>query len=255
MSEVLELTPYPLPEGVRQTLLDLAGQSEVLFFGEMHGTQEPPQLVAGLLEPLKTSGYGALALEIPHTTRAPLVTWAESEDAEATTPPFFANPGLDGRGNVQMFALVRAAVRSGWQLLCFDLDVTDPFAAWTERDRRMAENLAAQGEQFAPGKKVVAICGNMHSRVFLPPRHADPFWREHWPSCAAVLQELRPDARVNSVNLVFHGGTFFNMTLRDLDDRPLVAPEVRHPDDAHHTLYLHLPRATAATFLAEPADS
>lgn len=257
--ELPELAPYPLPEGVRQTLLDLAGQSDTLFIGEMHGTQEPPRLLAWLLESLKTLGYGALALELPHTIRAPLVAWAKSETDDATAPPpFFAQPGLDGRGNVQMLALVRAAVRSGWQLFCFDQadhEWKAPFV-WTERDRRMAENLAAQWEQFAPNAKVVAVCGNMHSRTVTPAPDADPFWREHWPSCAAVLQELRPNVRVNSLNLVFHAGTLFNMTLRDDlgTGEPLSAPETRRPDGAHHTLYLHLPRATAATFLAQPAD-
>lgn len=253
--EIPKLAPYPLPEDVRQTLLDLTGQSDVLFFGEMHGTQEPPRLVAGLLGPLTALGYGALALEIPHTIRETLMAWDERADAEAPPPSFFAQPGLDGRGNVQMLALIRAAIQAGWQLICFDLGEGEPPATWTQRDRRMAENLAGQQERFAPGSKVIAICGNAHSRVVLPAPDAglDPFWCQNWPSCAAVLQELRPQARVNSVNLAFHGGTFFNMTLRDLRDRPLAAPEIRRPDGGHHTLELHLPRATAATFLAEPA--
>jgi hypothetical protein len=253
-----ELTSYPLPEGVRQTLLDLADQSDALFVGEIHGTQEPPRLISGLLDGLTARGYGALALEVPHTTRELLVAWAESTNDAVAPPSFYAKPGLDGRGNVQMLGLIRAAVRSGWQLLCFDQaddEWTAPFV-WTERDRRMAENIAAQQARLAPNAKIIAICGNMHSRTVAPAPDVDVFWRELWPSCAAVFQQLHPHARVNSVNPVFHAGSYFNGSLKsDLGSgEPLTAPEIRRPADAHHTLYLHLPRATAATFLAEPAD-
>lgn len=69
--EIPELAPYPLPEGMRQILRDLAGQSEALFVGEMHATQEPLRLPGNPLDPVKRlGGYGALALELPCATAA-----------------------------------------------------------------------------------------------------------------------------------------------------------------------------------------
>ena len=57
-------TMLHLPDPVRQALRQLAQESQFLLFGELHGTQEPPQLIATLLDDLTSLGYGALALEI-----------------------------------------------------------------------------------------------------------------------------------------------------------------------------------------------
>ena len=43
------LTPYPLPAKAQQALTQLAAETDVLVLGETHGTQEVPQLAAGLL--------------------------------------------------------------------------------------------------------------------------------------------------------------------------------------------------------------
>src|SRR5690349_1223094 len=61
----LTLAPYPLPAKAQQALGQLAAETDVLILGELHGTQEVPQLASALLEPLSKEGYGILALEIP----------------------------------------------------------------------------------------------------------------------------------------------------------------------------------------------
>lgn len=97
------LEPYPLPSKVRQALVELAGQSDILILGEQHGTQEVPALAVALLEPLAKQGYRALALEIPSDQQGPLSDWAAGKtDA---IPSFFAEPSADGRGNVQALSL------------------------------------------------------------------------------------------------------------------------------------------------------
>jgi len=103
---------------------------------------------------------------------------------------------------------------------------------------------------------VIAVCGNMHSRVVRRSRPED--WSHAlWPSFAAALGEQNPQWAVRSVNVVFRAGTFYNMAVRTLGDpnhSPLPAPMLVARPDSEHTLELHLPQSTAASFLAPPLD-
>lgn len=241
------LLPCPLPEPVARELLALAEVSDVLLLGELHGTQDVPRLTASLLPELTARGYGALALEIGMGERDALAAWASGETDEP--PRFFAQPGADGRGNAQALALVKEAAQIGWQILCFDVDMMGMHDTWADRDAGMAENFMAQWEKLCPNAKVTGICGNLHSRL----QNTGPEWmREYWPSFAATLQKRQPDAKIASLKIAFHGGTFYNMGLKEQGGTPIDAPEIRRPEDGDHTFELHLPPATAATFLAEP---
>ena len=59
------LSPYDLPPAVQRSANELAGQSDVLVLGELHGTREVPAMAAAPLMPLTTLGYNVLALEVP----------------------------------------------------------------------------------------------------------------------------------------------------------------------------------------------
>ncbi len=249
------LPPYPLPPDVRQVLLSLAAESDVLFFGEMHGTQEVPRLIATLLPDLALLGYRGLALEMPADTREPLAAWGA--DTAQPVPAFFATPSYDGRGNAQALALVRAALQSDaslWELFCFDAAPDQKWDGWTARDAGMANNLADQRRKHCPGDKVVAICGNMHSRLVRKSAPGD--WAyDFWPALAAVVTEREPSLAVRSVNVVFRTGTFYNVEVRTLGGpggEPLAQAYVAGDGNSEHTLDLHLPTATAATFLKTP---
>lgn len=252
-----DLAPYPLPTDVRDGLLTLATQSEVLIVGEMHGTREVPRLIAELLPTLAPLGYRGLALEIPADARDTLADWAVSEDLPV--PGFFAAPSFDGRGNAEALALIRTALRQSveaWQLLCFDEASGDQSGGWAERDARMAQNLAAQRTLLCPNGKVIAVCGNMHSRVV---RRSQPEDWSHalWPSFAAALGEQNPQWAVRSVSIVFRAGTFYNVAVRTMGDAsraPVPAPVRVARPESEHTLELHLPRSTAASFLASPSN-
>jgi hypothetical protein len=256
---VPDLSPYPLPPQVFEDLQALAAESDVLIVGEMHGTREVPRLIAELLPALAPLGYQGLALEIPADARDDLADWAVSDNLPV--PDFFAAPNFDGRGNAEALALVRAALRPPngappWQLLCFDATDDQPFAQWAERDAFMARNLATQQARLCPNGKVIVVCGNMHSRVT---RKSQPDDWSHalWPSFAAALAEQNPHWAVRSVNVVFQAGTFYNMAVRTLGDPnrpPLPAPALVARPESEHTSELHLPRSTAASFLAPPSD-
>ena len=116
-----ELAPYELSPDVVQALIDVAVTSDVLLFGELHGTQEVPRLLVRLLDDLAAVGYRGLALEIPRDERDALERWARVEST--TVPEFFAHPFADGRGNRQVLSLVHQVLAPDrhWHLLCFDL--------------------------------------------------------------------------------------------------------------------------------------
>src|SRR5262249_30602999 len=115
-----DLKAYPLPPEARARIQDLAARSEILILGEIHGTQEVPELVASLLAPLTELGYHTLALEVPSNEQASLLAWARGETERI--PDFFASPNGDGLGNIQLLTLTRIAVSPPfrWQIVCFD---------------------------------------------------------------------------------------------------------------------------------------
>jgi hypothetical protein len=229
-------------------LLELASESDLLVFGECHGTQEVPRLILGLLDELSTRGYRGIALEIPHDQRQQLADWATGA---ADEPPALFGPAefRCGRGNVQVLSLLQQALspRVGWDVLCFDMGPDQPFADWTGRDACMAQSLVQQWRAFGLDKRLLAVCGNLHSRLARTPGFEDC-----WPPFAFNVQQLLPTATVLSVDVVFHAGSFFNGEIRPF--RPGSAPlqgdaEIRPDDRLGHTLALHLPHATPVTFL------
>jgi hypothetical protein len=228
---------------VIKAVITLAEQTHILIFGEIHGTQEVPQLVSDYLERLQPLGYGALALEIPYSEAETLWRWATGETQGI--PQFFSHPSGDGRGNEQVLALVRKATQLNFRVFCFDAELA---GNWQERDRIMAENLLNKWEHTCPEKKVVCICGNLHSRLSPSSHTRDPYW----PSFATNLQILKPDVVVQSINIVFHQGAFFNLRVQRLNNKPITDAYVTHDINDGHSLSLHLPKATPATHLTPP---
>ncbi|MBI3244552.1 MAG: hypothetical protein HYZ49_19910 [Chloroflexi bacterium] len=229
-----------------QAILSLAQQSDILIFGETHGTQEVPQVLAAMLDDFRATGFCALGLEAPLSEQNALANWAKGETTEA--PSFFARPFADGRGNEQALALAREAIRKGWHVICFDVNSVAPGFVWAERDNGMAENLVAEWERLGPDCKVVCLCGNLHSRLAPLPKGFAHFW----PSFAARIQQLKPNAKVNSINIMFHGGSFFNTKVQQIAGRPITEDWVSEDAETGHSLVWHLPQATPATFLAPP---
>jgi erythromycin esterase-like protein len=240
------LQPYPLPVSVIGQLMDLAATTEFLLLGEgAHGTQEVPRLVAGLLDDLDWLGYGALALEVPIDSQEECYRYAHGLTNEP--PRFFTDPSPDGRGSIQLLALIRLVAAKGWQVLCMDMGDHQPGPVWKERDAWMARNLLAQRQAYCPGRKVLVVAGHMHTRL------TDlPAWAEV-PFLAANLRQWQ-EGQVSSIALVHHRGTFYFNGLQRIEPEfpPLTnGPEVR-PSNLGHTIDLHLPEATAATYLRPP---
>jgi hypothetical protein len=273
------LAPYPLPAKAKEALGELAGKSDILILGEIHGTQEVPAIAVALLQPLTEQGYRAIALEVPSDQQQPLSDWAAGKTE--TIPSFFTEPLDDGRGNIQALSLIRIALSPpfGWRLICFDESwekadeaADDPIADWRRRDATMASNLVAERSRLAPKSKVLAICGNFHARISKPTlaqnesdKQADDALGELWPSFAARLRNDLAGRQVRSINVVPHSGGYFAMTASD-DGKASVGVQtirgMRKIEDAEaHPLgnqwwdwELNLPRATPATFLTAPKN-
>lgn len=249
-----ELVPYELSAEVLQALINVAGTSEVLIFGELHGTQEVRRLVFSLMKGLATAGYRGLALEIPRNDRETIECWARAQDT--TLPEFFAHPLADGRGNQEVLALIEQAIPSqnDWHLLCFDQGPDQLAQQWADRDRWMAHNFTEQWMHSCPTAKIVGICGSLHSRLTLPSRQDAT--TSYWPSFAHQLQLLHPDKVVSTIKIRFQTGAYFNMKRRHLHRfgwQWLYQPKkavLREAGD--HSFELLLPHATPATFLTAP---
>jgi hypothetical protein len=283
-SELQPLTPYPLPAAAEQPIKELAGRSDVLILGEMHGTQEVPEVVATLLPTLSKMDYHVLALEVPSDQQAALTDLATGK--AQTIPSFYAKPGTDGRGNQQMLSLIRMALSPpySWKLICFDQGSADEQREieelkqkigeealnkavstqikpgtepdwintyWQQRDATMAANFKKQRQQFASQGKVLAICGDLHARTANP--HASG--NRYWPSFAAVLQSSQPSQPVNSIDIDPKSGHFFNGgKVNNIGGKSHGEAEAHLLENADWNLKLNLPNATAATFLATPID-
>lgn len=241
------LTPYPLPPQALEPLLTLAQECDVLLIGELHGTQEVPRLVFGLLDSLAARGYGGLGLEIPEGERDRLESWARDE--RDTPPNFFTHPSPDGRANAEVLKLVRSAVQvKQWRILCFDQGFSRSSFQWTARDEQMAHNCLTQRRTLCPQGKVLVICGSLHARL-----RANTY-PNLFPSFARRLQMFDPDLRVGAVQVGFWSGAFFNMGVRRLgpDVLPPQLMKVQLEPSDEFSLSLRLAIATPATFLAPP---
>ena len=269
-----DLKPYPLPPATRTHIENLAASSDILILGEIHGTQEVPELAASLLGPLGKLGYHTLAFEVPNNYQASLLAWLHGETARI--PNFFTHPNGDGRGNAELLTLARIAASPPfqWQIICFDesesvtekeqllliqkkqtgkvgaVNFTEDemLVMWRARDAAMASNLLSGAKLLKATNKILAICGNLHARTSNDIR--EPMLSKLWPSFAGVLKQRRPDWRVGSVNIEFYSGAYFNNgKVQTIPKRPLEHPVARPAGQTGWDLVLSLPAARPATLL------
>jgi hypothetical protein len=271
--------PYPLPVDVRESLTKVASESDILILGETHGTQEVPAIVETLLDTLSKLGYRVIALEVPHNERVPIQKWATG--ATDVLPAFFAKPGQDGRGNMQVLHMVRRALMPpyNWKLICFDeseeelmhqalamlpkgseerireaaakMSKQDIAALGLQRDATMAELFSTERKKFAKSDKLLCVCGDVHARTA---NHApaDSELSALWPSFAAVLKRDHPNWHIRSIYVQPFGGEYFNGgKVNKVGERPLAHIEAR-PCEAWWDWELNLPHVTSATFYKTP---
>ncbi|HLZ28867.1 MAG TPA: hypothetical protein VKV73_16240 [Chloroflexota bacterium] len=253
----MAVAAYSLPPAVEDVVLRIAASNHLLLFGELHGTREVPALVAGLLPKLVEHGYRGLGLELPRDQQALLTAWADGQLDQP--PPFFTRPSRDGRGNVQVLELARAARVLGMELVCFDQAPDQLAEQWADRDDWMARNLIDAWTHLGPDAKVVGICGSLHARLVPEQglgrmlRKAVSGGQQLWPSLVGWVQRHQPTVLAAAVEVRFATGAYFNMGQKTIFTRPTARTEPWTQDvGPAYTLALWLPRATSATFLSPP---
>jgi hypothetical protein len=135
----------------------------VIMMGEMHGTNEPAEFVAGMTRMFLDKGDSVqLGLEIPPD----LMQWfiMQKTDSSIYQSIFFQNPPfLDGR---QSFAWAKLLAQFNKnkrvEIFFFDLrsDVTDV----SDRDSMMYMNIRNQFMKH-PSNKMITLSGNVHNRI------------------------------------------------------------------------------------------
>jgi hypothetical protein len=148
----------------------------ITLLGEMHGTEQAPATLAHLAchATQQPEAKGVIvALEIPSDNAQAVQAFLASDGGEAArtallTASHFTDAAEDGRDSVAIVGVleqVRAWRSKGVdvELVTFDIDSTKPVGG-SERDAKMAENLAAAIEKRA-GATVLVLTGNIHNRT------------------------------------------------------------------------------------------
>ena len=151
---------------------ELLVPGRVVWFGEVHGTNESPRFVGDVVERARRIAPVQLALEI-----AEHCTW----------------DGVDGRHSRAMFALVERV--RGVPIVAYDV----PRAGG---DREMAEHVLAHRD---PRAIVIGLSGNVHSR-----RVRGISWDPSFVPLVAHLVEAGVD--VTTLDASPRGGTFWAIT-------------------------------------------
>ena len=249
------LATLRLPERVREAIREIATRSDILFIGATEGTREVPQMLAGITADLDPLGYRVLALELHPAARDSLIAWA---DGTTDKLPLLFDPHVGGQGSLQILGLVRAVRAMGWDIWCFDVTGTQD-RSWSERNRASAESFLAYYQGGPEGVKVFALGSPMNTRLCYEPRTPCDDWPGgivspyFWPSCTADLVDMLPSKSIHSIGVVFHRGKFINIQ----GPQPMrVEPwpwdgaiAVISPSVEGHTLDLHLPESTPASFV------
>lgn len=162
------------PPAIERAARDLLAQSDrlrPLLIGEMHGSEETPDLLVSVLR----QGSGKpwlLGLEIPRQEQARIDAFLGSDGsgparAALVAGEFWTRQAQDGRSSAAMLRLidaVRALNRSGRdiRIVCFD----DLAAADDGRDRDAHMAAALRAALTAERhRRAIALMGNYHARI------------------------------------------------------------------------------------------
>lgn len=180
----------------------------VLLLGEMHGTEQAPELVhsvacAGLAKGVAVT----VGLEIDRADDPAFQEFLRSDGSVAArerllAAPFWRREFQDGRSSRAMLGLLEGlrglAGGEGAELRLVLIDRPEP---GNERDRAMAERLA-EAMDARPRDLFVVLTGNIHNRL----TRGMP-WDDQLEPMAYRLRRLRPEARLVSLDMAYPGGT------------------------------------------------
>jgi len=192
-----------------------AKPGDVVWFGEMHGTNESPLFVGDVVCALSADRKNKiqLGLEIWHTEQNAIDRFLEDGDKDKLLKgPFWAQH--DGRSSTAMVELldrVRWLVRGGAKIKVVAYDVTSA----PDRDQAMAIKVIGARSEFAI---FIGLSGNIHSRK--------TNWNEVHP-LVSHLVDAKLDVKTHDVSPA--GGTMW-ACMATGDSEPVCGEHPMHDD-------------------------
>lgn len=166
-------------------------RSQILIFGEIHGTNEAPAFVGEQACALARDGSKVIvALEIPKSQQPRIDKYLDSsgssnDQSDLLSGKFWLRKDQDGRSSVAMFKLIeraRTIRNSGGQISVLAIDHTIN----NSRDEGMAASIR-QAVASDKEVKVVALVGNYHSG-----NHKGTPWDSNYQPAGYLLRDLSP---------------------------------------------------------------
>lgn len=164
VSAVAAEIQFQEPENFPDAVYPLIAEQRIVWFGELHGTEEAPRLFLGLVRLVsKKATPPAVALEIPASDQPVIDRYlARGDEVVLKETGFFSNAYKDGRSSLGMARLLRALRKEKIAgVVCFDAHA--PKSA-QDRDSAMANKLTKVTTTF-PTAKLLVLSGNFHSRI------------------------------------------------------------------------------------------
>lgn len=189
--------PGDLPEAVLHSI----EKYRIISIGEIHGTNEGPELVLGVLRLFEKTGKSVLlGLEIPSSEQPHIEAFLKTGDlAPLKASPFFQRDYQDGRSSKAMAKLL-SGVRTLSNTRVFGFDATN-VSSGQDRDEKMAINLQTE-YLSAPTDYVVYLAGNIHAAISI----GTPFDPKYRPMGYQLIHQ--PGS-------IFSENDFFSLKIRN----------------------------------------
>jgi Haem-binding uptake, Tiki superfamily, ChaN len=210
--------PIALPRSVSfehvdqppETLVRALSAFRLITVGELHGSKESPEFVAGLVEGLIHRGrHVVLGLEMLSSDQAALDAYLHGDSSALCRMRFLMRYHLDGRSSVALVGLLsRLRALPGVTVVAFDSGQEQ-----NERDSLMAV-LFLRRFATARGDVGVVLAGNVHAAVDSTAAMFMEMFKHPYHSMGARLLATpgSPFARANAVAIYesARGGAFWN---------------------------------------------
>ena len=205
------------------TLLE---EADLVLVGEQHGTVESPAFVAALACLASRGGREvAVGFELTASEEGRFAAYLESDGGAAARAELLAGAPWRATGSGQYGATSEAMLglleslrlyRAAGRRLGFALFNRSGAGGSQARDRRMAETLGAIAAGRPEGGLLIALTGNIHSRLAPGTR-----WAPDYEPMGYLVRRDWPDLRVVSLDVAHAGGSAWLCTPEGCGERRL----------------------------------
>jgi hypothetical protein len=227
-----------LPNALNDSVYHLLAPFQVMMLGEMHGTNEPAQLLAALAQMFAAKGDSVqVGFEIPADQMA---AFRDQHTAESVfTSNFFAKPAFkDGRSSVAWAnAIAVLAGKPTVEIFFYDINSDD--SKTEDRDSLMYLKLKKQYLRH-PGWKMLTLSGNIHNMS----SPQEQLGRNTMASFFKQDPALHLGTKICSLNHYYQKGSCRANFGKGLEERPLDRAE-NDFDRAGFEQYILLVSATS----------